>query len=251
MHYGKTNRKADYNLGGVQIVEVSEEKDLGVTFDQQLSFGTNASKVVAAANSTLGLINRHFRHIETKPFMNLYKTLVRPKVEYCMTVAQPVYKKDKEKIERVQLRATKLVLGMENKDYSERLAQLKLPSLEYRRKRADVMQTYKIMNNIDRIDEKKFFKPCKEVRTRGHTMRVQKTQCKSLVRRNTFSQRVVNDWNALPDAVVTSGSINQFKGRLGRWWKNDPIMYQNIRSQQAIKHSAIALYNAREGHQPC
>ena len=251
MHYGKTNRKADYNLGGVQIVEVSEEKDLGVTFDQQLSFGTNASKVVAAANSTLGLINRHFRHIETKPFMNLYKTLVRPKVEYCMTVAQPVYKKDKEKIERVQHRATKLVLGMENKDYSERLAELKLPSLEYRRKRADVMQTYRIMNNIDNIDEKKFFKPCKEVRTRGHTMRVQKTQCKSLVRRNTFSQRVVNDWNALPDAVVTSGSINQFKGRLGRWWKNDPIMYQNIRSPQAIKHSAIALYNAREGHQPC
>ena len=251
MHYGKTNRKADYNLGGVQIVEVSEEKDLGVTFDQQLSFGTNASKVVAAANSTLGLINRHFRHIETKPFTNLYKTLVRPKVEYCMTVAQPVYKKDKEKIKRVQHRATKLVLGMENKEYSERLAELKLPSLEYRRKRADVMQTYKIMNNIDKIDEKKFFKPCKEVRTRGHTMRVQKTQCKSLVRRNTFSQRVVNDWNALPDAVVTSGSINQFKGRLGRWWKNDPIMYQNIRSPQAIKHSAIALYNAREGHQPC
>ena len=102
MLYGKTNRKADYNLGGVKIMEVSEEKDIGVTFDQQLSFGTNASKVVAAANSTLGLINRHFRHIETKPFMNLYKTLVRPKVEYCMTVAQPVYKKYKEKIERMQ-----------------------------------------------------------------------------------------------------------------------------------------------------
>ena len=155
-------------------------------------------------------------HIETKPFMNLYKTLVRPKVEYCMTVAaQPVYKKDKEKIDGVQRWATKLVLGMENKAYSERLEELKLPSLEYRRKRADVMQTYKIMNNIDRIDEKEFFKPCKEVRTRGHSMSVQKTQCKSLVRRNTFSQRVVNDWNALPDAVVTSGSINQFKGRLG------------------------------------
>ena len=38
----------------------------------------------------------------------------------------------------------------------------------------------------------------------------------------------MNDWNALPEAVVTSGSINQFKGRLGRWWKNDPIMYPNI-----------------------
>ena len=135
---GRQTEKADYNPGGVKIVEVSGEKDLGVTFDQQLSFGTNASKVVAAANSRLGLIHRHFRHIET---MNLYKTLVRPKVEYCMTVAQPVYKKDKEKIERVQHRDTKLVLGMENKAYSERLEELKLPSLEYRRKRADVMQT--------------------------------------------------------------------------------------------------------------
>ena len=67
----------------------------------------------------------------------------------------------------------------------------------------------------------------------------------------TSSQRMANDWNALPDAVVMSGSINQFKGRLGRWWKNDPILYQNITSPQVTKHSAIAIYNAREGHQPC
>ena len=78
-----------------------------------------------------------------------------------------------------------------------------------------MIQTYKIMNNIDRIDGKKLFKPCKEVRTRGHSKRVEKTQCKSLVRRNAFSQRMANDWNALPDAVVMSGSINQFKARLG------------------------------------
>ena len=76
-----------------------------------------------------------------------------------------------------------------------------------------MIQTYKIMNNIDRIDGKKFFKPCKEVRTRGHSKRVEQTQCKSLVRRNAFSQRMANDWNALPDAVVMSGSINQGKNR--------------------------------------
>ena len=106
MHYGKTIRKAEYNLGGINIMELTEEKDIGVTFDQQLSFGTNASKVVAAENSRLGFINRHFGHNETKTFINLYKTLVRPKVEYCMTVAQAVYKKDKENIEKVQRRST-------------------------------------------------------------------------------------------------------------------------------------------------
>ena len=119
MHYGKTNRKADYKLRGVKIVEVSEETDLGVTFDEQLSFGISASKVVAGANSRLGLIKRHFRRIETKPFMNLYKTLVRPNVGYCMTVVQPIYKKDKENNARLQCRATKLLQGMEKKSYSE------------------------------------------------------------------------------------------------------------------------------------
>ena len=96
---------------------------------------------MTGANSRLGLINRQFRHIETKPSMNLYKTLLRPKVGYCTTVAQSVYKKDIGKIERVQRRATKLVQGMDNKAYSERLEELKLPSLEYRRKRLDVIQT--------------------------------------------------------------------------------------------------------------
>ena len=45
------------------------------------------------------------------------------------------------------------------------------------------------MNNINRIDEKKFFKPCKEVRKRVHSEIVQKTHCKSIVRRNTFRTR--------------------------------------------------------------
>ena len=96
----------------------------------------------------------------------------------------------------------------------------------------------------DAVDEKKFFKPGKVVQTRGHSNRVQKTQCKSLVRRNTFSQRMANDWNALPDAVVMSGSINQFKGRLGRWWKNDPILYKNIRSPQVTNNNIIIIIMA-------
>ena len=68
---------------------------------------------------------------------------------------------------------------MENKAYLDRLEELKLPSLEYRRKRADVIQTYKIMDNIDRIDGKKFFKPGKEVRTRGHSKRVEKLHARA------------------------------------------------------------------------
>ena len=64
------------------------------------------------------------------------------------------------------------------------------------------------------------------------------------------SSGTIEPKSALPDAVVMSGSMNQFEARLGRWWTNDPTLYQNIRSPQVTKHSVIAIYNAREGHQP-
>jgi len=188
MHYGKENRQAEYVIEGVKLGNVDEEKDLGVTFDTQLSFSANASKVVAAANSRLGLINRHFAQMETKPFMNLYKSLVRPKLEYCMTAAQPLYKKDKEKMEKVQRRATRLVQGMEGKEYTERLEELRLPSLEYRRKRADVLQVFRIMSNIDRVDEECFFKRSQETRTRGHSKKVQKMHSRGMVRKNVLAR---------------------------------------------------------------
>ena len=72
-------------------------------------------------------------------------------------------------------------------------------------------------------------------------MRVQQTQCKSLVGRNTVCQRVANDWKALPDAVVMSGSITRFNGRLGRWWKNHPVQCQNIRSPQVTRTFEILM----------
>ena len=71
-----------------------------------------------------------------------------------------------------------------------------------------VMQTYKIINNIDIIYEKKLFKPCMEVRTRGHALNESTENSMQEPRQaHTFSQRMVNDWNALPDAVISSGNI--------------------------------------------
>ena len=85
-------------------------------------------------------------------FLNLYKSLVRPHLEYAVTVCAPLYKKDMIIIENVQRTATKLVKSISHLPYSERLKSLGLPSLEYRRERADVVEVYKIMNQIDNID---------------------------------------------------------------------------------------------------
>ena len=90
-------------------------------------------------------------------FMNLYKTLVRPHLEYASVVWSPSTVRDQRRIEGVQRRATKLVSSVSALSYHERLRKLGIPSLQYRRMRADMLQVYKILHGIERINPDVFF----------------------------------------------------------------------------------------------
>ena len=68
-----------------------------------------------------------------------------------------MFNKDKIVIENVQRRATKLVRSCRDLPYSERLKKLVIPSLEYRKERSDMVQVYKILDDIDKVDKDKLF----------------------------------------------------------------------------------------------
>ena len=132
-----------------KVTQVTTEKDLGVIFDEKLIFRDHISKKAALANSNLGLIFRSFTYIDNAMFLNLYKSLVRPHLEYATSVWSPMYKKDSITLENIQKRATRLVNSLSGRTYEDRLKILALPTLEYRRLRADVIQVYKILYQID------------------------------------------------------------------------------------------------------
>jgi hypothetical protein len=115
----------------ITLESVESEKDIGVTIDSKLNFEKHIQTQVNKANQTVGIIRRSFRYLYFKTFCLLFKSLVRPILEYVSSVWNPYKTKDIEAIENVQRRATKMLPDMKDFTYEERLRKLKLPSLRY------------------------------------------------------------------------------------------------------------------------
>ena len=90
----------------------------------------------------IGLIKLSFQYIDDEMFLNLYNTLIRPLLEYCVQAWSPYLQKDITLLENVQRRATKLVGRLRNKGYEERLKELKLTKLQDRSSRGEIFLTY-------------------------------------------------------------------------------------------------------------
>ena len=98
--------------------------------------------------------------------------------------------------------------------YKERLDRLGFLSLERRRLRGDLVEVYKIMRGTDQLDSQYLFPKVGESKTRGPRFKVRGERYKSVQRGNSFTQRVVNVWNKLPEVVVEAGTILSFKKHL-------------------------------------
>ena len=201
-----------------KIHNVDYEKDLGVIFDTKLNFSKHISTKVKLANRNLGIISKTFTFMDPEMFLTLYKSLVRPHLEYASVIWSPKFKKDKIVIENVQRRATRLVQSLKTLAYKERLIKLGLPTLEYRRERADLIQTFKLLNNIDKTS-KEIITRRDAAGTRGNCLKLYKKRFNHDVKKHSFSNRVVNLWNSLTDDIVTAPSLNSFKSRLNKLWK--------------------------------
>jgi len=76
--------------------------------------------------------------------------LVKPYVEYCSSAWNPHYIKDKQLIEKVQRRFTKMIKNMKGKSYEKRLHCLRLWTLKERRNRQDLIEVFKMCNGLSR-----------------------------------------------------------------------------------------------------
>ncbi|KAK4321860.1 hypothetical protein Pmani_007323 [Petrolisthes manimaculis] len=206
------------------IGEVDCEKDLGIVTDRHLTFEKHIQAKVNTANKIMGMIRRTFTALDNPTFRCLFKTMVRPHLEYAQSVWSPYRKKDVITIENVLRRASKLVPGLKDLTYPERLQVLGLPTMAYRRIRGDMIEVFKILNgHYD--SEVNLHLEKNTGSTRGNSHKLFKERCRTKGRQMFFRLRIVDVWNSLPDDVIGAGSVLSFEKRLDKYWQNQGIKF--------------------------
>ena len=169
--------------------------------------------------------------------LQLYKSLVRPHLEYANQLWAPYLVKHTTAIENVQRRMTRMIPGMSGLDYEERLRSLELPTLAYRRLRGDLIETYKITtDHYIRCITHNLFQLSNTSSTRGHHLKITKQRPRTTKCQNSFFFRVVDSWNALPDNIVQSPTIKTFESRLDKHLNNHAIKY-DFRARPSLTRS--------------
>ena len=215
MHFGHSNPENSYKMNGTELQVVKEEKDCRVMIADNLKPSVHCTQQYGKTNRMLGLLKRTVVSRNPASLLKMYKTIVRPHVEYCVSIWSPSYKKDKETIERVQHRFTRLFKELRGL-YNDRLSELGLWSLEERHNRADLVEVFKIITGQSSVPASTFFDFNSDTRMRGHSLKLLKHHSVENIRSHFFSERVINRWNRLPSDVVTVKSINSFKAGLQR-----------------------------------
>ena len=138
IHYGYNNKQYDYFMGKECIETTHEERDLGVIITEMLDI---TKQWVRAANKANAMLDKYraFKYNTKEVVLKLYKSLVRPHLDYCIQAWRPFKQKYIDLPESIQRRMSRIITELRHLDYPSRLRILKITTLETRRVRADLL----------------------------------------------------------------------------------------------------------------
>ena len=215
------NQNLNYLLNGVEMKKSEQEKDLGVLTSGTLLWNDQINSCVSKANQMICWITRNLISREQSLMLRIYKTLIRPHLEYCVQLWNPAPEHGNWsqilKIEGVQRRFTRMIDGVGLLPYSERLEVLKLTTLIERRMRGDLIEVFKSKHCLSQLNG--------VFRFGRSGLNIISKSSKSLnskidsVKRNFIDERVKSFWNMLPCEVKNVSSLNCFKYELETYKK--------------------------------
>ena len=214
LHIGKDNPRNVYNINGININSTETEKDIGFFMNENLSSSHHVCNARARALGEIATIRRSFDHIDEKLFTMLYNQKIRPHIEWGSTACPPDSRAEANSLDRVQSKATHLVKSLRQLSSEERRRRLKLFPLSYRRLRGDLLEVFKIIKGLTRLDYRQFWE-VKESRNGPTLVKEQVGPNRPgggrKQRTSFFSYRVIKPWNWLPKTLKVSQTLDSFK----------------------------------------
>ena len=213
LHFGNKNKLAEYNIQGNTVEKSIVERDLGVLISTDMKFSNHVKWITSKANAVLARIKRTVLYRDKVIFPKLFSTYVRPILETAIPVWNNTMRGDISKVERVQRRALKCISGLRDKPYEERLTICGMQSLEERRKKLELVETFKVLNSDSNLGKQFQYienRHNHETRSSRQGLLVP-PKCKTRARRDFFTNRVVHNWNQLPLGVRNCKKVSQFK----------------------------------------
>ena len=206
---GKARQYNEYFLNGSVLPVIETEKDLGVHVMRDLTWDYHISQSLSKAKQCVGWVSRSVISREKDVMLNIYKSLVRPNLEYCVQLWNPVPAHGNwstiMKLESVQRSFTRLIDGIGLLPYKERLQKLKLTTLIERRARGDLIEVFKTFTGPGHCNYgSEFFKPS----CSGMNIRLGSDPAAKV---NSFQLRVVKFWNKLDNYVKRAENVVDFK----------------------------------------
>lgn len=213
--------KFDYKMNGIVMDRTNSIKDLGVDISSTLVWDEHIIKVVSKCNKKLGMIKRAIGfNAPQNVSKTLYSALIRSNLEYGSPLWSGTSKRNIKALEGVQRRATKFILGYPDLDYKERLTEISLMPLTFRREIIDlncffrcrdghydlILDNYVQFNLADQS--------CPTTRSSSDHLLLKMLKCKSESHRQTYFHRIVPLWNQLPFSIRSASSLTSFRSQV-------------------------------------
>ena len=205
--------KASYNIHGHILEETDSAKYLGVNIHHKLSWNHHIQKVTSKANSTRAFLQRNIHQCPRETKVLCYKTLLRPVIEYASIIWDPHTNANISRLEMIQSRYARFVFHdyRRSSSVSAMLDQLQWASLQERRAQAKVEMMFRIVNGLVDIPTS-FLTPT--LMMRGHTQKYLVPFARTVVYQHSFFPDGIRLWNALPQQLVDSTSLDCFRGQV-------------------------------------
>lgn len=210
MHFGKHPYEPQLYLNKSKVQTLNSVYDLGINYTGSLNFKAHASFIISKARRLIGFITKNFFTTDAK--LTLYKICVRPSLEYCSFIFSNMNTTDKIRVEDVQRRFTRQLLGSDTTlDYTSRCKHLSLEPLWHRRLRNNLIFLYKAINGLSFLTScpTMINDPAYRLRNNAYTLFTEKHQ--KQMRCRFFTVRYSLLWNRLPIPIRNCDTFTKFK----------------------------------------